>query len=131
MSLLEAFKDWKDIKELPARTVIFSENDEADVMYVLLKGEVELSLRGEPLGIESEGGIFGEMAMINTAKRSATATTLTGVKLAQISRDQFRQIVADNIDFSLQVMAVLANRLRAADQFIAMEFGQDKAKFSG
>ena len=130
MSFLEAFKNWKDVKELPAKTVIFSETEEGDVMYVLLQGEVELTLRGEPLGIESEGGIIGEMAMINTGKRSATATSLSKVKLAVLNREQFEKVVAENLSFSLKVMAVLANRLRAADQFIAMEFGQDKARFS-
>lgn len=130
MSFLDVFKDWKEVKEYPANAVIFSENDAADFMYVILKGEVELSLEGEPLGIESEGGVFGEMAMIQNAPRSATATCLTKVKLAQVDREQFTQVVAHNVDFSLKVMAVLANRLRAADHFIAEHFGKSNAKFS-
>jgi len=130
VSFLDVFKDWEEVKEYPARAVIFSEKDEADFMYVILKGEVELSLEGEPLGIESEGGVFGEMAMIQNAPRSATATTLTKVKLAQIDREQFKQVLTDNVDFALKVMAVLANRLRAADHFIAEHFGKRNAKFS-
>jgi CRP-like cAMP-binding protein len=49
MNMIELFHDWKDVVEYPARTVIFSERDPADVMYVIFSGEVELSLRGEPL----------------------------------------------------------------------------------
>ena len=124
MRFLEMFRDWEQMVEYDARTVIFSERDPADVMYVILSGEVELTLHGEPLGAESEGGIIGEMAMINAATRSATATTLSKVKMARLDRDQFQALIADNSEFSLHVMAVLANRLRAVDHYISTQFAQ-------
>ena len=124
MRFLEMFRDWENTEEHDARTVIFSERDPADVMYVILSGEIELTLHGEPLGAEGEGGIVGEMAMINSATRSATATTLSKVKLARLDRDEFKALIADNTEFSLHVMAVLANRLRAVDQYISTQFAQ-------
>jgi CRP/FNR family cyclic AMP-dependent transcriptional regulator len=124
MKFLNMFRDWEDVVEFDARTVLFSERDLADVMYVVISGEIELTLHGEPLGAEGEGGIVGEMAMINSARRSATATTLTKVKLARLDRDQFREFIGDNVEFSLHVMAVLANRLRAVDQYITTQFAQ-------
>jgi len=124
MDLLEFFGDWKDVVEYPARKVIFSERDTADVMYVILSGEIELTLRGEPLGAEGAGGIIGEMAMINSSLRSATATTVTRVRLARLDGDQFREIVNKNTEFALHVMAVLANRLRAVDNYITAQFGK-------
>jgi CRP-like cAMP-binding protein len=126
MGFLEMFRNWEDVVEYRAKTVIFSERDAADVMYVILAGEIELTLHGEPLGAESEGGIIGEMAMINTAPRSATATALSKVKLARVTREQFRKFVSENTEFSLLVMAVLANRLRAVDQYITTQFRQFK-----
>jgi CRP-like cAMP-binding protein len=124
MNMLELFHDWKDVVEYPARTVIFSERDPADFMYVIFSGEVELTLRGEPLGAEAEGGIIGEMAMINAATRSATATTLSKVRLARVDRDRFKELVNNNGEFSLHVMAVLANRLRALDNFITLHLAK-------
>ena len=126
MGFLEMFRNWEDVVEFRAKTVIFSERDAADVMYVVLAGEIELTLHGEPLGAESEGGIVGEMAMINSAPRSATATALSKVKLARVTREQFRKFVSENTEFSLLVMAVLANRLRAVDQYITTQFRQFK-----
>jgi CRP/FNR family cyclic AMP-dependent transcriptional regulator len=122
MKFIDMFRDWKEVEDYPARTVIFSEGDTADVMYVILSGEVELTLHGEPLGAESEGGIIGEMAMINSSRRSATATTLSKVRLARMNREQFRQFVTESSDFSFHVMGVLANRLRAVDHYIATQF---------
>jgi CRP-like cAMP-binding protein len=124
MKFLELFHDWEDVEEYRAGTVIFSERDPADVMYIVLSGEVELTLHGEPLGAEGEGGIIGEMAMINSSTRSATATTLTKVKLARLDREQFRVFIHENTEFSLHVMAVLANRLRAVNEYITTQFAE-------
>ena len=120
MKLQEMFHDWEDVEKYRANTVIFAERDPADLMYVVLSGEVELTLGSEPLGIEGKGGMIGEMAMIYPAgTRSATATTLSKVKLAKLNRDQFRSLVDENTDFALHVMGVLANRLIVANSFIA------------
>ena len=124
MRFLEMFSDWEDVEEYRAGTVIFSERDPADVMYIIISGEIELTLHGEPLGAEGEGGIIGEMAMINSATRSATATTLTKVKLARLNRDQFRVFIDENTEFALHVMAVMANRLRAVNEYITTQFAQ-------
>jgi len=124
MKFLEHFRDWDDVVEYPAKTVLFKEHDIADVMFVVLSGEVELTLHGEPLGAEGEGGIFGEMAMINATQRSATATTMTKVKLARLNHEQFKELVSTNPEFALHVMAVLANRLRAVNEYVTGQFAQ-------
>lgn len=119
MNMLETFAGWDDVVEFPRGTEIFKELAPADYMYVLLDGEVEITLRGEPLGAELAGGVIGEMAMINDSSRSATAVALTAVKAARINRDQFRSIISENPDFALHLMQVIANRLRVADALLA------------
>ena len=122
MRLQELFQDWEDVEEYRAHTVIFAERAPADVMYIVISGEVELTLRDEPLGMESEGGMIGEMAMIHpTGTRSATATTISRVKLARLNRDQFRELVSENTEFAFHVMAVLANRLIVANTYISRQ----------
>lgn len=119
MNMLETFKDWEDVVEFRRGEVIFRELEPADYMYVLLDGEVEITLRGEPLGAELGGGVIGEMAMINDSTRSATATALSKARAARIDRERFRQIISENPDFALHLMQVIANRLRVADQLLA------------
>ena len=119
MNMLDRFRNWDDIVEFQKREVIFHELDPADFMYVILSGEVEVALRGEPLGAELEGGVIGEMAMINNSIRSATATTLSKVSAARIDREQFKAIISKDPDFALHLMQVIANRLRVADQLLA------------
>ena len=125
MNFLDMFRNWEDVLEFNAGSVIFSEREPADVMYVILSGEVELTLHGEPLGAEGKGGIIGEMAMINSATRNATATALTDVKLARLDHKQFKGFISKDSKFSLHVMAVLANRLRAVDRYITKQITGD------
>ena len=124
MRFREMFSGWKDVSEYGARTVIFSERDPADLMYFIISGEVELTLRGEPLGTERDCGIIGEMTMINSAKYCVTATTLTKVTMVRLDRDQVRIFIDENTEFALHIMAVMANRLRGVDEYITTQFAQ-------
>ena len=121
MKFLKWFRDWEDTEEYAVKSVIFSPGDAADGLYVILSGEIELTLHGKLLGTEGVGGIIGEMAIIQAATLSAKATALTDVKLARLNREQFIHFTRESTEFSLHVMAVLANRLRAVDQYITAQ----------
>ncbi len=124
MNFLELFKDWENREVFEAQSVIFSENEPADVMFVVLSGEVELSLHDEVLGTETAGGIIGEMAIINSQSRNLTATAKTDVSLARLDKGQIRELVDMSSEFSFHAMATLANRLRAVDRYISDHIGQ-------
>jgi CRP-like cAMP-binding protein len=119
MKFMEMFSDWKDTAEYPPQTVIFTEGDPADVLYVILSGEIELTLRGVSLGTETVGGIVGEMALVNSATRSATAKSLSDARLARVDRDELARLSHRSSEFSIHVMAALAKRLRSVDRFIS------------
>ena len=121
MKFLELFQNWKDVVEFDAQTVVFTAGAPAEVMYFILSGEIELSLYGEMLSTEGVGGIFGEMAMIPSATQCITATTLSGVTLARFDHSQLKELIDNNSEFSLHLMAVLVSRLRAVDKFISTQ----------
>jgi CRP/FNR family cyclic AMP-dependent transcriptional regulator len=64
--------------------------------------------------LESVGpnGIFGEMALIDGSPRSATAVAAEPTEVAPIDRAAFAHLVRQNPDFALQVLRLLAARLR-------------------
>ncbi len=62
--MLEIFGDWEDQVEFKKGEVIFHEQDPVDFMYVVTKGEVEVSLKGEPLGAELEYLKFAYPAVV-------------------------------------------------------------------
>jgi len=121
MNFLEMFRDWKDTVEYAPQAVIYMEGEPANVLYVILSGEIELTLRGESLGTEKAGGIVGEMALINSANRRATAKALSDARLARLDRDELARLSRLSPEFSMHVMATLAKRLRSVDRFISAQ----------
>lgn len=121
MGFVELFEDWKDIEEHEAGTVIFSEEDAAEAIYLVLSGEVEVAFRGQTLSVEGEGGVLGEMALNPGSNRGSRATARTDVRLARMDREQVKQISEKSPEFSLHVMAALASRLRAVDDYIGRQ----------
>ena len=118
MNFLQAFNDWPNTETHPDGAVIFSENDPAETLLLVLEGEVSLSLRGEPLSTEGRGALIGEMAILGESLRSASAVAVGEVTLARIKPDEFRDLVADDPELSLHAMAELAKRLRAVDALL-------------
>jgi len=110
------FANSADTKKYPAGHVFFSQGDRRDVLYVILSGSVEIVLGGNVIATLSNGQIFGEMALIDHRERSAGARAATEVEAASIDQTQFLYLVRTHPTFSLEVMSVFAERLRAVNQ---------------
>ena len=118
MDLLEVFKDSEDLVEFPAGAVIFPEGIEGNFMYVVLEGEVFISLKNKIIATASPGEIVGEMALINADIRSATVSAKTDCLLALIDQSSFESLLRHVPEFSLHIMNVLAERLQVAFEMI-------------
>ena len=119
MDLLEVFEDSADLERYSAGSVIFEEGNPGELMYVILEGDVRLSLHDTDIATASPGAIIGEMALLNSDVRSATATALADCKLAPIDVHSFKLLIQHTPDFALHVMNVLADRLRLANEALA------------
>ena len=104
------------VRHLKAGEIIFKEGDPADEVYVIQSGRVGIQLGNRLLDTIEANEIFGEMALIDDKPRSATAIALTDVALVTISELQFLLLVTRKPAFALEVMRVLAHRLRAANR---------------
>lgn len=102
-----------------AGELIFKRNEPGDVMYLVTKGEVEILIHDKVVENVAPGGVIGEMALLDMGPRSATATAKTDCLLLSIDRERFQFQVGKSPNFALQVMRVMAERLRRVDQFIS------------
>jgi CRP/FNR family cyclic AMP-dependent transcriptional regulator len=118
MDLLDVFKDSEDLVEFPAGAVIITEGQEGNHMYVVMQGEVIISLKNRLLATAAPGEIVGEMALINADIRSATVTAKTDCVLASIDQGSFDALLRHVPDFSMHVMNVLADRLKVAFELL-------------
>lgn len=109
-------KSGAPVRSFKTGETIFKEGDPATELYVIERGQVGIQIGNRQLDVLDGHNIFGEMALIDDAPRSATAIAVTDVTLAPVSEKQFLFFISQTPFFALNVMRVLARRLRAANK---------------
>lgn len=101
---------------LPAGATVFQEGDMGEEMFAVLEGAVEIRVRGKPAATMEAGDVFGEMAIVEQQPRTATAVVTQDAKLVRIDKRRFMFLVQQNPYFAVQLMGIMANRLRRANE---------------
>jgi CRP/FNR family cyclic AMP-dependent transcriptional regulator len=113
---IDLFRNETEFDSFSAGTTIFREGDAGQLMYVVFEGQVRLSVKGMEVELLGPGAVLGEMSLIDSAPRSATATAVTDCKLVAITEHRFTFMIQQTPKFALQIMRVIADRLRAMDR---------------
>lgn len=105
-------------REFRRDDVVFAEGSEGEHMYVIVSGEVAICKATEhgqrQLAALGPGEIFGEMALLDSGVRGATAIASSDeVRLMAIDQGHFVYLVSQQPAFALSVMRVLAQRIAA------------------
>jgi CRP/FNR family cyclic AMP-dependent transcriptional regulator len=104
--------------------VIINEDDLSDSAYIIHSGKVKIFLsdkQGKEIVLSelSAGEYFGEMALIDQNKRSATVMAMEDTELTVISRQSFKECLHANPDISERIMLGLVTNLREANKKIS------------
>lgn len=100
--------------------IIFEEGDPGEDMFLILDGEVVISIRArggdqETLRLLSSGDFFGEMAMLDGGARSARATATKPTILGKINRDELHDVFSRTPEAALQFARLATSQLRTAN----------------
>ena len=115
---LDFFKSAGKPETFAADEKIFAESERAipllrkSKMYLLLKGEVELRAKKKAIGTVKPGEIFGEIAVIAHAPRTAGAVAKSECRVIALEPDAFEGALATKPAFALMLMSMLIRRLR-------------------
>jgi CRP/FNR family cyclic AMP-dependent transcriptional regulator len=112
MPTLDVLRREPDVRVFAAGDTIFAEGEEGGCMFVVLDGEVSIQKNGKQLEIVAPGGVFGEMALIDQRPRSATAVASSNCRVAAVGQKRFTFLVQQTPYFALEIMHILADRLR-------------------
>jgi CRP/FNR family cyclic AMP-dependent transcriptional regulator len=111
-------------RDFAAGTVLFTEGQRGDFMYVVQSGEVEIRrMVGQAervLAILPPGEFFGEMAILNARPRSATAVVRTESRLLVIEGRTFEAMLRARPEIALRIIKSLALRLESANQQVEL-----------
>ncbi len=97
---------------LPGDKLIISEGDMGEELFMLIEGGVEIYTAGKKLDRLGPGSCIGELSIIDKEPRSANAKTTGPSRLLSIQRKDFLLTLRDNPAISINVMRVMAERLR-------------------
>jgi CRP-like cAMP-binding protein len=117
---LEFFKSSGSAVDIKEGKTIFAESERAipvlraATMYLLLKGEVGLFAGKKLLGVVKPGEIFGELAVISHAPRSASAVARIPSQVIGLSDSDFHKALKKKPAFAIMLMGVMIRRLREA-----------------
>jgi CRP-like cAMP-binding protein len=97
--------------------IIFQKGAPAEKMYTILGGEVAIEDEGRLLATLARGDMFGEMALLSDAPRSATARAAASVSLLALDRDTLQNAMSREVSTQLllNIIVTLSGRLRAGN----------------
>jgi len=113
---IHLFDHDEQAESFPPDHVVFRAGEPGDSMFAVLEGTVAIVIHGQTVEVVGAGGVFGEMALVEDRPRIATAVVGAAAKLVTIGRKRFRFLVQQNPYFALQLMKVMADRLRRMDE---------------
>jgi CRP-like cAMP-binding protein len=113
-------------RSFDAGHVIFREGDQSDTCYIVRRGHARAMRensdgRSLTLAHFGPGDIFGELAMFDDEKRSATVETIDQLDALAVLGPDMRRLLKEHSDISVKLVISLGRRLRAANERIARQ----------
>ncbi len=108
---------------IPAGTTIFRERDPGGTLYVITRGQVELSVIGEDgtklvLDVLLPGEFFGEVSLLDGGLRSASVVAVDDVETYRLERGPFLDLLRRRPEVALDVLGAVARRFRKTDELL-------------
>ncbi|NQV47061.1 MAG: cyclic nucleotide-binding domain-containing protein [Rhodospirillaceae bacterium] len=91
---------------------IFKEGEEGNLAYLIQEGEVQIVKNGTVLATVGKGGIIGEMALLDSNIRMATARAVKGGTAIVITRQMFELKMNKTDPFIRGLLNILADHVR-------------------
>ena len=115
MNFANLFRHERDPMVCEDGQVIIATGGTSDHMYVVLEGAVDIVVGDEVVETVAEGGVFGEMSIVDDELASASVVVKGGATLASIDHERFMFLTQNHPTFALEIMRVMSGRLRHMD----------------
>ena len=112
-----------DELNVPAGHTLFQAGDPGDSLFIVQHGEIELFIKdtaGQKIVLTTAeaGDMFGELAMLDTGPRTATALALTESAVLVLDRDDLVMLFQRKPEAALHMLAALSGLTRKADELL-------------
>ncbi len=105
-------------------SVLFSEGEPGDRLYVVTDGKIKLGARSNDgretmLAVLGPGEMFGELSLFDPGPRTATASALTEARLLGLGHDDLTPWLTGRPEVARSLLQALAQRLRRTNEAMA------------
>jgi len=113
-------------RQFEAGAVVFREGDDGSTCYIVRTGRAR-AIREHPDGRSitlahfDPGDIFGEMAMLDGERRSATVEATEDTEAIAILSADMHRLLREHPDISVKLIAALGQRLRSTNERLARQ----------
>jgi hypothetical protein len=112
------FRNDPRLVALRAGTPLFVEGERPCLMYVLTSGEARIMVGGQEMERLHAGSLAREISLVSHEPHSATVEAVTDCEFACVGEKRFNYLVAETPGFALELMRIMAHRLRTADRLL-------------
>jgi CRP/FNR family cyclic AMP-dependent transcriptional regulator len=112
-----------DYEKLEAGQTLFQAGEPGDALYIVRSGEIELYIKDTTgqkivLNVVRSGEMFGELSLLDSGPRSATAIALMETELLVLDRDDLLLLFQKKPEAALHMLAAMSGMTRKADQLL-------------
>ena len=107
---LAAIAQQTDEVDVPAGRVLAREGDFGDEFFIIDAGTAEVTRGGDAIAELGPGDFFGEMALLEADRRTATVTAKTPMSLVVMTRPNFRSLDRAQPEVHATVAKAIAER---------------------
>ena len=101
----------REVKHPPGKTIL-DPKQPLDALYVIVDGSVELSRNGEVLHTAAQNDVLGAWALFDEDPMPVSAKTVEDTRLLRIGRDDFYDLLSDNVEITAAIFSTLVKRFR-------------------
>ncbi len=107
----------KEVRFAPGKTILDPKSAQ-DSLYVILDGNVDLNSNGSLLHTAQQGEVLGAWALFDSEPLPVQAVASQDAHLLRISRDDFFDLLSDNMEITAAIFSTLVRRFRQLTEAI-------------
>lgn len=112
-----------DSVQLQAGTILFQAGEPGESLFIVHTGSIELYIKDTAgqkiiLTVADEGQLFGELSLLDSGPRTATAVALDDAELLVLDREDLLLLFQKRPDAALHMLAAMSGMTRKADELL-------------
>jgi len=101
----------REVKHAPGK-IILEPTQPLDALYVIIDGAAEITRNGQVLHVAKQYEVLGSWALFDEDPLPVTAKTVEDTRLLRIAREDFFDLLSDNMEIAASIFSTLVKRFR-------------------